>query len=203
MKQTFISLIILTVLQLSACSFFQQTSDGKVQSQNNSLIIPAENSMPENGTGNIAEINFKKEWKSKFEATAAELERNLRLWQDSKINDYDFVISKEAPGLTNSWRHSPVYIKIRKGQKISSELVPDDKHSVSPTIDGFEDFDTIDKLFAYLKEELKKERILQIKYDEKLGYPKDVLIIYSNEIHGYNNLKISNLQNAKAIEKGR
>lgn len=131
-------------------------------------------------SANTFDQNFLKEWRSKYDSTLAEIEQNQRFWQDSKITNYDFVIAKYAGGQTNEWNRLPVLMKIREGKKASIEKVEKDKDYVySSRTDGFEDFDTIDKLFNYLRQELDDRNILEVEYDEKYGYPKMVIIKFT------------------------
>ncbi len=170
---------LILFFQFSACSMFQR------------------NVKVENKVKSVSEENFEKQWNIKYAAIAAELERNRRLWLENKIINYDFVIAKDGPGSTNEWRRLPVLIKIREGEKTSIEGLSKSDSLIYSKTDGFENFDTIDKLFNYLQEELNNGRILEVKYDKKLGYPKGAVIIYSNEIHGYNSIEISKVEFVK------
>lgn len=184
-------IFLLFVVQLSGCSLSPQSASLENQSTNSVSKSPTIVNKP----ANIAEENFAKEWKSKYETTVAELKRNQVLWQESKVLNYDFVASKSAGGNTNSWNRLPVLIKIREGQKTSIEKVEKDKdYVIYSRTDGFEDFDTIDKLFNYLWQELNDGKMIAFKYDKKLGYPKEGAILDSNEIHGYRNIIIEKFE---------
>lgn len=135
--------------------------------------------------------NFKKEWESKYEQTAARLERQKQLWSESNIPDYDFVAAKYAGGNTNQWNRSPVVIKVRGGERVSIELEAAPRGTYMERTDGFEEVDTIDKLFAYLKKELDSGMQLEVKYDKKSGYPKSSHIIWSWASHGSRSIIIS------------
>jgi hypothetical protein len=150
---------------------------------------------PFENSANISEENFAKEWKSRYEAAAAKLERNRNLWQESKIVNYDFVAARYAGGQTNTWNRSPVLIKVRQGEKILIEVVSKSDKSYMARTDGFEDFDTIDKLFNYLRQQLDKGKILEADYNKKLGYPgKNISIRDSFEIHGSRNIVIEKFE---------
>ncbi len=149
---------------------------------------------------NIAEENFVKEWKVKLDKTVAELERNRSLWNQNQITDYDFVLAKSASGHVNHWNRLPVLIKIRAGEKISIEKVEKDKdYVIYSKTDGFEDFDTIDKLFSYMLQELEKGRMLGVKYHKDLGYPKEVHIIDSYQLHSGGSIIIEKLKIIKNV----
>ena len=181
LKSNALVIFLMAVFYLLGCSSPLQTN--------------SESSIPENKPANIAEENFAKEWKSKFESTSAEWERNRRLWQENKIVNYDFIIAKYAGGTTNEWNRLPVLIKIREGEKISIEKVEKDKdYVIYSRTDGFEDFDTINKLFNYIRRELESGKIVDAKYDKKFGYPKEVSIIFSWAIHEQHHIQISKFE---------
>lgn len=176
---------LISVFLLSGCSAVQQNVSSGSTSENNPDNISTPTPIQEKLPKSVADENFEKEWKSKYETISAELERNHRLWQESKIVNYDFEIAKYAGGVTNHWNRLPVLIKIRDNEKNSIEKVDKDKdYVVYSKTDGFEDFDTIDKLFNYLRQELEKGKILYVKYNKKLGYPQKTTIEDSYEIHG-------------------
>ena len=67
--------------------------------------------------------------------------------------------------------------------------------------DGFENIDTIEKLFAYMRQELETGKILEVKYDKKTGYPKDVSIRHTyNNSHGSRSIHISKLEALQEIQ---
>ena len=188
-------LVLIAVFQISACSLSQQTNSSNSPHEINPITSPTKNKPM-----TIAEENFAKEWKSKFDETSAKLEHNRNLWKQNQIADYDFVVAKSAGGFINEWNRLPILIKIRDGEKILIEKVEKDKdYVIYSRTDGFEDFDTIDKLFSYLQEELEKGRMLAVKYNKDLGYPKNITIIDSYEIHGYRNIVVEKIQIIKNI----
>jgi hypothetical protein len=118
---------------------------------------------------------FEKKWKDAYRSTFDELERNRNKWHESKIQSYDFVISKGATGHAPTWDRLPVLIKVRNGERTSIEKVSkDDDHLISSRTDGFEDVDTIDKLFDHILEVLDEGNLMDIEYDENYGYPTSV-----------------------------
>jgi hypothetical protein len=163
---------LFVVFQLASCSLVQPSvsSDG---------IRETPRPTPEKSPKSIAEENFEKNWKSKYDATLAEIESNRRLWQENKIANYDFICQQIAGG-ENGW--SAVVIKVQDSKTISIERTPKDGVA---KIDGYEKFDTIDKIFDYLKKELENGRIITAKYNEKYGYPEEFNIGYSNDIDSW------------------
>lgn len=146
---------------------------------------------------NVATENFSREWKSKFNATATELERNSRLWQKNRISNYNFVIAKYAGGTTNSWNRSPVLITVREGRVASIEKVSDEDSSMYSKVDGFEDFDTIDKLFTFARQRLENGNMIHARYEKKLGYPKRMEFKFSYDSHGSHSIHISKFEITK------
>ena len=182
------------VFQLSGCSSSPANSESATLENESAKVVSA-TPTPEQTPKSIADENFEKEWKSKFDASTAELERNRRLWQESKINNYDFVIVKYAGGVTNDWQASPILIKVREGEKFSTEAA---KKGYDFRIDSYTDFDTIDKFFNYLRQQLEKGKIIYVEYDKKFGYPIKIIHIKdSYEIHGYRNIAVEKLEIVK------
>ncbi|MEP6900673.1 MAG: DUF6174 domain-containing protein [Actinomycetota bacterium] len=117
--------------------------------------------------------NFKQEWQDKYKATVAEMERNRQLWQESKILNYDFVCQQFAGGM-NGW--GEVKIKARENKAVSIEKT--EKDSLAK-IDGYENFDTIDKIFDFMRQKLDEGSLVSVKYNKDLGYPEQIRITYS------------------------
>ena len=183
MKQiSIISFIILPffVFQFLGCSLSQQTNSQSASLENKAMNSPSKTPRIADNTSNVAEQNFIKDWREKYDTTLAELERNRKLWQESKIVNYDFVIQKGGGGNTNSFNASTTLIKIRNGEKSSMEAVEKDR---AWNVESYNDFDTIDKLFDYLRQELDDRKLIAVKYDKKLGYPKMVYIKFAYNIH--------------------
>ncbi len=179
------------VFQFSGCSVSKQTNSHSASLENKAINSPSKTPRITDNTSNVAEQNFIKEWREKYDTTLAELERNRKLWQENKIMNYDFVIAKYAGGASNSWNYPPVLIKIREGEKVSIEQADKDLIAYFPS-DEFKDFDTIDKLFDYMRQELDDRNILRVKYDKKYGYPKTVSIIFTfADIHNSHTIDIS------------
>lgn len=191
MRKSFLQIIatvisLICLIQFSACS-------SSYQSNSKELLLA-------NKPKTIREENFEKEWKSKFDETAAELESNRNLWKQKQIADYDFVVAKSATGQINHWNRLPVLIKIREGEKISIEEIEKDKdYLIYSKTDGFEDFDTIDKLFNYLQRELEKGRIIRVKYHKDLGYPKNVMMTDSYELHSDKSITVEKIEIIKNL----
>ncbi len=186
---------LLFVLEFSACSSTQQTNSANATTENKTINSPSKTPRIPDNTANISDQNFLKEWKEIYDATLAELERNRKLWQESKIANYDFVMEKGGGGVTNKFNASPVLIKIRNSEKISMESVTKDN---AFNTESYTDFDRIDKLFDYIKQELDDRKIIDIKYDKKFGYPKEVSIIFTvASTHGGRFIQISKLEVVK------
>jgi hypothetical protein len=167
-KKWFLMIVLITVIQFSGCSLTQQTTSADKLAK-----VVSVTPTPEITPKSIADENFEKEWKGKYDVVVTELERNLSLWKESKIINYDFVVHKSAGGV-NGW--TPALIKVREGVITSVESTSKPDYL---KIDGYEDFNTINKMFEYLRQELEKGRIIKVEYNEKFGYPKRIDIMYS------------------------
>lgn len=96
-----------------------------------------------------------------------DLEKNRRLWQEKGITNYNFVNYKMA-GAMSVWAR--VLIKVRNSQFVSMEPPPDRREL--ERIDGYEDFNTIEKLFDKLQEAYDKGYLVRVKYNKEFGYPE-------------------------------
>jgi hypothetical protein len=103
--------------------------------------------------------------------TDKELDRNLQLWQQSKISSYNFVVFRITMG---TWDWQPDLIKVRNGMVISKEPIGE----VGPMtqVDGHEEFETVEKMFATVQEAFNKKDAVNVSYDRELGYPKEIRI---------------------------
>lgn len=189
------ALLIVTSVCLSCTTSNQQAIPS------NSAKVSIENKLANkdysNKPVNIAEENFKKEWQSKYESNVAELEKYRKLWQEKQILNYDFVIAKWAGGVTNTWNRLPVLIKVRNGERVSIEKVEKGDDTIVSKIDGFEEIDTIDKLFAYLHQRSEKGSLIDGKFNKNLSYPQQITISFSFENHGYHNIVIEKFEKNK------
>ncbi|MGC2235460.1 MAG: DUF6174 domain-containing protein [Pyrinomonadaceae bacterium] len=190
MKTEKLSLIffLFVVIQFAGCA-----SPGQTSSANSAPAIKAEAvcamPTPDKSIKTSADENFEKDWKNTREAVAAELELNRRRWQENKISNYNFVCGQYAGGLENP--AEPAIIKVREGKAISIEAVA---KSNAPKLNGYENFDTIDKLFDYARQQLENGKIIRVKYNEKFGYPEITGINFSYAIDDWNSINITKFE---------
>ncbi len=184
-KTTSLLIFLMAVFQLLSCSLPENNNSQSSMPENKPINSMSESKKPSNEPANIADEDFAKEWRSKFEATSDQLERNRRLWMENKIVNYDFVFGSVGGGVTSPHDRSPVLIKIREGEVNSMDFVSKGYASKSGVqkIDGYEDFDTIDKLFNYMRQELEKKKIIFAKYNKKFGYPEEIVIIFTRAVN--------------------
>lgn len=162
-KMSFCLVFLIIIIQLLSCSSV--------------LSIPPE--FPKDNNIYRVNENFKKKWQDEYNATLAEIEQNRRLWEKNNIVNYSFVCQQFAGGM-NGW--GEVVIKVRESKNILIERTEKD----SPAkIDGYENFDTIDKIFDYLHQELNKGRLVKVKYNKESGYPEELSINYSSNIDAF------------------
>ena len=107
----------------------------------------------------------------KNKITNDELEKNIRLWKESKITNYNFVIGKIDMG---TWGWMPSLIKVRNNQAISKE--PIGEPGPMTRIDGYTDFETVEKAFNTIQEAYDKEYRVEVLYNKEFGYPKNIII---------------------------
>lgn len=122
--------------------------------------------------------NFTKEARSKYDATVLELERNRKLWRESKIENYNFDTDYHVGTWLSTFPAAA--IKVREGKLISMEKISED----NPT--EFSEYQkkatTIENTFDLIKQELDENRMVNVKYNEKMGYPEQIDITFSSAI---------------------
>lgn len=118
--------------------------------------------------------------------------QNLQLWKDKEISSYSFVISRFGGG---QYGRVPVAIEVSDNKVIS--LKPARKKLELERIDGYEDFETFDKLFARIDDSYKRKHRIEVVYNKELGYPEKVRIDDGKTNHSAYYLEISNFKVAK------
>lgn len=145
---------------------------------------------------NIADQNFRIEWEKARDASIQDLDRHFQKWKQQNIAAYDLEISKVGPGHTNTWDRAPVLIEVRNGERRCIRLAnAEDQRLIMAGLDGFEEIDSIDKLFAYLKSEIENGRIVDVDYDQRLGYPELSTIRFTfAHNHGWRNIRVARVE---------
>ena len=100
-----------------------------------------------------------------------ELEKNKQLWHEKKTTDYDFVCEQFGGPM---YGFVPMLIKVRDGKVISME--PTRERGQLERIDGYEDFDTVEKMFDEIQQAYNKSHFVRITYNKDLGFPEDIII---------------------------
>jgi hypothetical protein len=111
-----------------------------------------------------------------------DFEKNKRLWANSKISNYDMVVSLTVTSFTNP--AEPVLIKVRAGKLISiKQLNYDDYRSLQ----YYEGIDTIDKMFDRIKNSIEYGGDYKVKYNSEFGYPEEITTLLGSSA---SNIKI-------------
>jgi hypothetical protein len=135
----------------------------------------------------VEQKNIKSSEKQKI--IDSELERNRQIWQNRKIADYNYVSIKVASGM---YFGAPVLIKVRKGEAISMKLYGE-KGELDRT-DGYEDFDTVEKIFTQIQEAIDKGHLQRVKYNKEFGYPEYININSMSSEHSALSIEISKFE---------
>lgn len=101
-----------------------------------------------------------------------ELEKNKLLWKQSNISDYKFVSSRLQGGVSG-W--VPVLIEVKSGKAVS--MKPAQKPAELERTDGYEDFDTVEKMFAEIQKHIDNGDNVRITYNKEFGYPERITIV--------------------------
>lgn len=136
----------------------------------------------------------RKQWTERYQELKEDILTAQTRWNSQRIRNYSFVATKQRAGHTSIWNRSPVRISVADGQKASIVLVnPSDRTNQART-DGFEDFDSIDKLFTYMLQELETGFLVRSEFDQRLGYPRNVSIIEFLGPHGGRSIDITDFK---------
>jgi hypothetical protein len=102
------------------------------------------------------------------------LQHHIRLWESMGSRDYTFLL--KATCFCPLGRVSPVVIEVRDGKATSVTYVGDNPPDVFyPEL--FEEYNTIEKLFAKIQEWIEKgPESFAAEYDEEFGYAKGLSV---------------------------
>jgi len=100
----------------------------------------------------------------------SELARNRRLWQESKIVSYSFVSRQLCFGM---YPCVPVQIIVRNRKPIS--IKPTRKKGQLERIDGYENFNTVEKMFDEIQAAIDRgNNVTKVTYNKELGFPEQI-----------------------------
>lgn len=104
-----------------------------------------------------------------------ELDRNRRLWRESKITNYKMTVDLQKTG--HATPMGKFIITVRGGIAESIKSANNPQSDLSNSVIKFGKYDTIEDIFEYV-ESVEREtwdwEKREIEYDPKLGYPKKV-----------------------------
>jgi hypothetical protein len=101
--------------------------------------------------------------------TDIELQRAIKIWRESHITDYDFVMVRYAGGMS-AW--VPVSVKVRHGKVVS--VAPVREPLELERVDGYDDYDTVEKCFDRIQESYNRKEKTKVTYNHQLGYPETI-----------------------------
>lgn len=105
-------------------------------------------------------------------AANPELEKNTRLWQESKILNYNYVVRKTTMG---TYGIRPVMMKVRNGHVVSKEHLGEP--GPMTLTDDFTSYETVEKAFAAIQEAFdNKQSKVNVEYNREYGYPTRIWI---------------------------
>ena len=138
---------------------------------------------------NCSVDKFKQEQKDRFSEVFVELDHNKRLWEEHQLKDYEFICQQFGGGSVG-WGEA--LIKVKQGKSVSIENT--NKQELGK-LDGYENIETIEKVFEYIKQNLDAGKRIDVKYHEQLGYPMEVKITVSYAIDAWRGFFIRELKN--------
>jgi hypothetical protein len=113
-----------------------------------------------------------------------ELTSSEKLWKDQRLTNYDFTLQRDC-FCPEDWR-GPVNVQVRNGAPVSATYV---SSGAAVTGGKFDNADTIDELFAILKDayagkgDFEQEAdTINVTYSAQMGYPTTFFIDVSQTI---------------------
>ncbi|MBS1795285.1 MAG: hypothetical protein JSS81_15620 [Acidobacteria bacterium] len=98
-----------------------------------------------------------------------ELNRNRRLWKERNIGNYHFVCTQYVGG---QYGFVPVLVKVNSGRAISTKTARNRKQL--ERIEGYDRFDTVEKMFDEIKTAIDRDFDLTVKYNQEFGFPEEI-----------------------------
>lgn len=129
--------------------------------------------------------------KNGINATADEVERNRRLWQESKIENYDFEIERHAEGMGGDWT---LNFNVRNNETLPVKT----KNKLDyPPAFQHENINSVRKLFDYVQQQsVKEDQNVSVAFDEKYGFPKQIRIT-SKKSNGWLSIEVKQFEVVK------
>lgn len=105
----------------------------------------------------------------------SELQQNRAKWEEQNIDHYRFtvVVSCFCP-----FAGAQVTYEVQNGQVVSESVQSDPDRQIDPAqaSEFYRDYNTIDKVLAFLEKESNEANQITIEYDPTYGFPTDVSI---------------------------
>jgi hypothetical protein len=177
-KIIFCVLIQLQILWVFGCSKSNQISNNVNVANDSKQTV----SVYKDFTNKPVNLNNEKD-KVKFDKQIEELNRNRDLWKSQNISNYNYTMQQFSEGMGNDWK---LDFKVRDSKPIPFE------NMTYPELHKYEGSDTIDELFDYIKDSMEGGWNVNVGYDNKLGYPKDISV--GGNDNGYMSKKIEKFE---------
>lgn len=162
MKVKFLTILIL--LAIVSCSNTNQNQNVNSSSSTN---ISVENRLANKDfTNKPVNLNNPKD-RAKFDKQISELTKNRELWKSQNISNYGYTMQQFSEGMGNDWK---LVFKVRDNKPIPFE------NMTYPEFHKYENSDTIDELFDYIKDSMEEGWSVNVKFENSLGYPKEISV---------------------------
>jgi len=126
-----------------------------------------------------------------------DLERNRRLWLESKIINYDMTIQAHVGG--NVIPAESVIIEVRDNK---STLIEPDPRVDEVRLRTYRKYATINEMFDAIQNGFDEDAIVEVKYNTKYGYPEEWYVNYHKKgSDQYQRTMIKRFEVVPAIEK--
>ncbi len=109
---------------------------------------------------------------------SSEVERAQQTWQDANIKHYRYELTISCFCIFTP--DMPLVIEVKDGQVVSMAY-KSGKEIDAPSMETFEKYNTIDKIFAELEKAQNEAERVEVKYDEKYGFPTQITIDHAQQ----------------------
>lgn len=120
----------------------------------------------------------------------SELANNRNKWQEAKIDNYNLKLSKFGGGIYG-W--VPVSVKVRNNK--TESVKPARKHGQLERIDGYDEFNTVEKMFDKIQGAYNRKYSVNVTYNKEFGYPEIIAIDDLQTSDSFFSMEISNFEN--------
>lgn len=183
LRSTAIGIFLTFLFQILSCSAIQPTKSEPVIAPVDKCQKPAIEPL------NSKADEFFREKRNKLIVAVEKFERNCRLWKDGNIQNYDITVSAFQGGL-----YMPAQSVLIKVRDSKGTLIEPEPKVVEQRLWPYEGLHSIDEMFEAISKGIDEDAWVEVKYDEKFGYPKEWSVDNMKSSHSWKKLVIEKFE---------